>query len=443
MSQITITLTPTLEVDAPEVMDQPTIVLLLPYLAAAGPGGGVTDHGALTGLADDDHTQYLNNARGDARYQPLDSDLTAIAALSTTAYGRALLALADAAAGRTALGLPDGTEWPARAVVGNGNRFPAYYQTDPNTVFNQARRRKVSAAAGFRDIKLTYCGFSMYGGGEAAITAAFTLRAAILYKGTIYPVTFGGARDKTFSAGKSWVESDAVAGLTLPAGSTFIELTRTVSTTGGDSVLVTGEWDAAFEEWCYAGTSTAIDYTAGGWPGGLSPAAGYFVVSGGGTITSLVTTAGGSNYTAAYLPVYAFDPDAGLHAATLIANIGCTAGVGTVGTTSGGALVNTTGWGPNTRPVYADASVYVQRRAYHAALITGAPDRPTSSLLVIGDSNDSGYTSSDGIGDEARNFGLYERAVSSRVGVAHLSIFWRVCVGACHGVCAAYLSRHS
>ena len=38
-------------------------------------------------------------------YQPLDSDLTAIAALSTTTFGRALLALADAAAGRTALGL--------------------------------------------------------------------------------------------------------------------------------------------------------------------------------------------------------------------------------------------------------------------------------------------------------------------------------------------------
>lgn len=37
--------------------------------------------------------------------QPLDSDLTAIAALSTTTFGRALLALADAAAGRTAFGL--------------------------------------------------------------------------------------------------------------------------------------------------------------------------------------------------------------------------------------------------------------------------------------------------------------------------------------------------
>jgi hypothetical protein len=39
--------------------------------------------------------------QADARYQPLDSDLTAIAALSTTAFGRSLLAAADAAALRT------------------------------------------------------------------------------------------------------------------------------------------------------------------------------------------------------------------------------------------------------------------------------------------------------------------------------------------------------
>lgn len=30
--------------------------------------GGVTDHGALTGLSDDDHPQYHNDERGDARY---------------------------------------------------------------------------------------------------------------------------------------------------------------------------------------------------------------------------------------------------------------------------------------------------------------------------------------------------------------------------------------
>jgi hypothetical protein len=34
-----------------------------------GPGGpGVTDHGALTGLGDDDHPQYHTDARGDVRY---------------------------------------------------------------------------------------------------------------------------------------------------------------------------------------------------------------------------------------------------------------------------------------------------------------------------------------------------------------------------------------
>lgn len=32
------------------------------------PEGGITDHGALTGLADDDHPQYHTDARGDARY---------------------------------------------------------------------------------------------------------------------------------------------------------------------------------------------------------------------------------------------------------------------------------------------------------------------------------------------------------------------------------------
>lgn len=56
------------------------------------PSGGVSDHGALTGLSDDDHTQYHNDTRGDIRYytkaqsdinyQPKDSDLTSLAGLT-------------------------------------------------------------------------------------------------------------------------------------------------------------------------------------------------------------------------------------------------------------------------------------------------------------------------------------------------------------------------
>lgn len=46
--------------------------------------------------------EAIVNAMG---FQPSDADLAAIAALTTTSYGRAFLALVDAAGGRTALGL--------------------------------------------------------------------------------------------------------------------------------------------------------------------------------------------------------------------------------------------------------------------------------------------------------------------------------------------------
>jgi len=58
-----------------------------------------------TALAAEVDSFFLTPSEGNAAYQPLDSDLTAIAALTTTSYGRAFLALADAAAARTAVGL--------------------------------------------------------------------------------------------------------------------------------------------------------------------------------------------------------------------------------------------------------------------------------------------------------------------------------------------------
>jgi hypothetical protein len=40
-------------------------------LPLGGSAIGITDHGALTGLADDDHVNYLNTTRADALYAPL------------------------------------------------------------------------------------------------------------------------------------------------------------------------------------------------------------------------------------------------------------------------------------------------------------------------------------------------------------------------------------
>lgn len=53
-----------------------------------GGGGGVTDHGALTGLADDDHTQYLlvNGTRAmTGNLQMGDNDITGADTLQATA----------------------------------------------------------------------------------------------------------------------------------------------------------------------------------------------------------------------------------------------------------------------------------------------------------------------------------------------------------------------
>jgi hypothetical protein len=49
-------------------------------------GGGVTDHGALTGLGDDDHTQYHNDTRGDARYYTKSQVDTSLSGKSNTGH---------------------------------------------------------------------------------------------------------------------------------------------------------------------------------------------------------------------------------------------------------------------------------------------------------------------------------------------------------------------
>ena len=59
---------------------------------------------AIQKLNGNDST-FLTQANASATYQPLDADLTSIAALTTTTYGRSLLTQADASATRSTLGL--------------------------------------------------------------------------------------------------------------------------------------------------------------------------------------------------------------------------------------------------------------------------------------------------------------------------------------------------
>lgn len=99
--------------------------------------GGVIVHGAnhvFVYTAADNYSIRVRDANGQLvayvpsiavasgtgpSYQPLDDDLTAIAALSTTTYGRQLLTLANQAALRAATGIPDPLPAAGGTVTGN------------------------------------------------------------------------------------------------------------------------------------------------------------------------------------------------------------------------------------------------------------------------------------------------------------------------------------
>lgn len=89
---------------------------------------------------------------GSTQYQPLDSDLTAIAALSTTSYGRSLLTTADAAALATASGVTahlndtdDAHDASAVSVLDAGGYYTG---TNVETVLAELPSRYASLGAG-------------------------------------------------------------------------------------------------------------------------------------------------------------------------------------------------------------------------------------------------------------------------------------------------------
>lgn len=111
-------------------------------------GGIVNNNGspALVYLADGDYSLRVRDADGNeinyvpsasaaagTAYQPLDADLTAIAALATTAFGRSVLASADAAGLRGLAGLGASLALTGGTMTGNILRSgagPHLYHTD-------------------------------------------------------------------------------------------------------------------------------------------------------------------------------------------------------------------------------------------------------------------------------------------------------------------------
>jgi hypothetical protein len=127
-------------------VDKPVSTLQAAAIASAvanlingAPGALDTLNELATALGDDaSFAATVTSAL--AGKQPLDSDLTSIAALATTAFGRALLTLADAPALRTTAGLGDVATHSASefALAGSGGSTvisELLVKVDPDTVY--------------------------------------------------------------------------------------------------------------------------------------------------------------------------------------------------------------------------------------------------------------------------------------------------------------------
>jgi hypothetical protein len=91
---------------------------------SSGGGGGAVD--SVNG-----HTGVVVLSASDVGAQPSDSDLTAIAALATSAFGRSLLTLVDAPAARTALALGSAATQPSSAFDAAGAAASALAASQP------------------------------------------------------------------------------------------------------------------------------------------------------------------------------------------------------------------------------------------------------------------------------------------------------------------------
>jgi hypothetical protein len=152
------------------------------FSGSASSGGGTGAVDSVNGK-----TGAVVLAPSDIGAQPSDSDLTAIAALSTTAFGRALLALADAAALRTAAGLGSAATQPSTAFDAAGAAAVAQAASQPldtdltaiaalaTTTFGRSLLTAADAAAARA---LTGAGTSSFDGAYSSLTGKPTLGTA-------------------------------------------------------------------------------------------------------------------------------------------------------------------------------------------------------------------------------------------------------------------------
>jgi hypothetical protein len=182
-------------------------------LQEGGGGAGVTDHGMLTGLNDDDHTQYHTDARGDARYSLTSHNHAAD--YSPLGHNHTLASLTGVAITTPASGNVlkyDGANWVNGTVAGGSATGAAGYATAD---FG-------SSGAGNSDVQINITG-------QTDITLSSVVIAAV-----------SPAATATHTADEHAVEEIEVTAGNIVAGTGFTIYVRTRNT------ALRGAWNIAW-----------------------------------------------------------------------------------------------------------------------------------------------------------------------------------------------------
>lgn len=189
-------------------------------------------------------------AQVDAGFQPLDSDLTSIAALSTTSYGRSLLTLANSAALLAALKVPIPL-FEFNADVGNSTTTETDIFTSTLAAGQLANNKEkieteyagvfVSSATATRQLKVYFGGTVIFDSGALTLS----LSAAWVIYVTVIRVSSSVVRTSVSmttegAALASYTQYAEVTGLTL-ANNQVMKITGQAAGVGAASGDITGK----------------------------------------------------------------------------------------------------------------------------------------------------------------------------------------------------------
>lgn len=279
--------------------------------------------------------------------------------------------------------------------------------------------RKTYVAArhcGFRALQFTFANwFIDLSTGLTVVANDLALQASVQVGAVAYDLRFGGAASVTLPGGtQTTLRSDPLP-CWVPPGAKVIVVSRLSGFAASADVPVGQQGQAQMGDG-FVHSTAAVDWRRGGWGTG-AVLAGTFSS---GVLQSVAVTAGGRGYAAGAGTVYnlSAQPVQGSGAAFTLA----VDGSGTV--TGASVTAGGSGYDPTlTQLVPSSANNALQPGSvFGPILVTGVPDGEVEAMLMLGDSLTIGLRSFDVGGDAGGGFGLFDRALSNRIGVARLAL---------------------